>query len=224
MSAPPPAGPMASTLIPASSVAMSRRRARAASLPVKPKPRRTEDAAVGFHHHHVPRQLGQVTIAIAETSAPPFSSLVHSTTRTVRRGRRFNCLHQAQRLPHHHASAAIVGRSGPDVPRVDVAADDDHFVRQLAAAQLADDVGRLGVGQEVRLHDELQAHRRSSIAHALQAGGILGRHRSAQEFAAARRRTATPPCAACEGRRDRPHESASRPRQAPPRATGRTSR
>ena len=185
---------------------MSRRRARAASLPVKPKPRRTEDAAVGFHHHHVARQLGEVPIAIAEAAAAAVLLVgpQHDADRPARP--QIQLLHQAQRLPRHHAAAAIVGRSGADVPGVEVAADDDDFVRQLAAAELADHVGRVGVGQEVRLHRRASGARRAAIAHALQPRGILGRHRGGGNLrlpvgvGAARR------CAACEGRRDRPRE------------------
>ena len=45
----------------------------------------------------------------------------------------------------------VVGRAGADVPRVDVAAEQHDLLRPLAAANLADDVGRLDVGFEVRL-------------------------------------------------------------------------
>ena len=79
-----------------------------------------------------------------------------------------------QRFPRHHASAAIIGRAGADIPRIEVAADDDHFVGPLAAADLADDVGRFGVGLEVSLHLQPHHHFVAAVGHPLQAVGVLG--------------------------------------------------
>ena len=65
-----------------------------------------------------------------------------------------------------------------------MAADDDDFVRQLASAQLADDVVGLRVGIEVRLHRELHADcgrrdpasrwKRSASSAGIAAAGIFG--------------------------------------------------
>ena len=100
-------------------------RARAGSGPVKPKPVGIEDAAVGFEQQRrdsSARPCGRRDSRCRR--AAPFSSFVNSTTRTVRRGRRSELLHQPQRFPRHDAAAAIVARAGADVPRVEVAADD----------------------------------------------------------------------------------------------------
>ena len=65
----------------------------------------------------------------------PFSSLVHSTTRTVRRGRMPELLHQPRRFPRDDAADAVVGRAGADVPRIEVAAEQHDLVRPLAARE-----------------------------------------------------------------------------------------
>ena len=53
-------------------------------------------------------------------------------------------------------------------------ADDDHFVRQLAPADLADDVEGVGVGKEARLHHQLQPDRGAAVHHPLQTRGVYG--------------------------------------------------
>jgi hypothetical protein len=92
----------------------------------------------------------------------------------VRRGRNGAARAQVQRLqqprhlPRDDAAAAVVVRALPHVPRVEVAADEDDLVRLLSAFKLRDDVGRLGVGQEARLHPEAQAGALAAVVHALQ--------------------------------------------------------
>ena len=83
-------------------------------------------------------------------------------------------LHQPQGLPRHHASAAVVGRSGADVPRIEVAADDDDFFRALAAANLGDDVRGVRVGEKPRVHFQAQRDLRAAVLHALESIGVLG--------------------------------------------------
>ena len=57
---------------------------------------------------------------------------------------------QPHRLHHRDAAGAVVGCARPDVPRVDVGAEQDDLLRQLAAAQLADDVCARRVRQRPR--------------------------------------------------------------------------
>ena len=152
MSAPPPPALTWSAAMPVSSVAIALTVSRAASLPVKPNAERPEHAAVRLQHHHVLRQLGAMLIAIGEAAAAAvlFVGEQHHAHGAPRP--QVQLLHDPQRFPRHHAAAAIVGRAGADVPRVEMAADDDDFVRLLAAADFADDVRRFRVGVEMRLH------------------------------------------------------------------------
>ena len=56
-----------------------------------------------------------------------------------------------------------------------MAADDDDLVRKLATSKLADDVCRVRVRQEMRLHPEANACWSAAVLHALQPFGILVR-------------------------------------------------
>ena len=188
MSAPPPLGPMASVWMPASSVAMSRTRARARFGAAETEPRRAEHAAVGFQHHHVIGELGEVLVAVRLAAAPAVLLVGPQHDADGAPRAEVQLLHQPQRFPRRDAPAAIVGRPRADVPRIEVPADDDHFVRQLAAADLADDVRGVGVGEEARLHHQLQPDRRSAIHHPLQTRGVLGRHGGGRESSAGRPR------------------------------------
>ena len=169
---------------------------------------RPEHAAVGLQHHHVLAELGAMLIAVGEPAAAAVLLVgpQHDAHRPPRT--QVQLLHDPQRLPRHHAAAAIVGRAGADVPRVEVAADDDDFVRLLASADLADDVGRLGVGLEVRLHLQPHDDPAAAIRHALQPIGVLGRNRRGRNLLRVARRTAARRCAACAGRRCRRRGSA----------------
>ena len=84
-------------------------------------------------------------------------------------------LHQPQRFPRHDAAAAVVGRAGADVPRIEVTAHDDDLIRPFPAADLADDVGGIGIGQELGLHLQADANLRAAVLHPLQALGVLDR-------------------------------------------------
>ena len=70
---------------------------------------------------------------------------------------------------------------------------------RLAAADLADDVEGVGVGQEPRLHPQPQADPGAAVLHPLQPLGVLGRHRRGRESSAARRRSGARRCAASAG-------------------------
>ena len=114
-----------------------------------------------------------VAIGEAAASAVLLVGPQHDADRPARP--QIQLLHDAQRFPRHDAAAAIVGRAGADVPRVEVAADDDDFVGFFASANLADDVGRLGVGVEMRLHLQPDDDRVAAVGHALQPVGVFGR-------------------------------------------------
>ena len=83
-------------------------------------------------------------------------------------------LHDPQRFPGHDAPSAIVGRTRADVPRIEVAADDDDLVRPLAAADLADHVRRFHVAFHVRVHAEVHDDGTAAFGHPLQPIGIFG--------------------------------------------------
>ena len=149
MSAPPPLGPIVSGLDAGEQRRDVTHAGAARFGAAEPEPRRTEDAAVGLQHHHVLCQVRQVPIAVRRTAASAVLLVgpQHDADRAPRA--EVQLLHQAQGFPRRDAPAAIVGRSRADVPRIEVPADDDHFVGQLAAANLADDVRRVGVGEEL---------------------------------------------------------------------------
>ena len=63
-----------------------------------------------------------------------------------------------------------------------MAADDDDLVGTLAPADLADDVGRVGVGQELGLHLQPDPDLRAAVLHALQPLGVLGRDRRRRDL------------------------------------------
>ena len=56
------------------------------------------------------------------------------------------------------AARRVVDRAGAEVPRVEVRAEQDDLLRPLAAGDLADDVGRLGVRQRPAPEREAHAH------------------------------------------------------------------
>ena len=58
-----------------------------------------------------------------------------------------------------------------------MAADDDDFVWPLAPADFADDVRRVGIGKELRLHLQAEPDRRAAFCHALETFGVFGRDR-----------------------------------------------
>ena len=178
-----------------------RARGRAAG---EPEARRAEDAAVGLEHHHVVGELRPVALEVGASAgeAVLFVGEEHDAHRAARP--QVELLHQPQRFPRHDAAAAVVCRAGADVPGIEVAADDDDFVGPLAAADLADDVRRVGIGQELGLHLQADADLRAAVLHALQALGVLDRDRGRRESAARRRRSAASRCAACAGPAGRP--------------------
>ncbi len=56
-----------------------------------------------------------------------------------------------------------------------MSADHHDFVGAFATADLGDDVGRVGVGKELRVHFQPDAHFRAPVLHALEALGVLDR-------------------------------------------------
>src|SRR6185295_18552109 len=86
-------------------------------------------------------------------------------------------LHDAERFPRHHASAAIVGRTGPDVPRVEVTADDDDFLGTFAPADLGDDIGGLDVRLDVPLHPQPHDYAIAAGGHAIEGVGVFAADR-----------------------------------------------
>ena len=84
----------------------------------------------------------------------------------VRRGTRPARAQQAQRLHDRDAAGAVVGRALAHVPGVDVRAEQHDLVRQLATAQLADDVGARRVRQRARPERELDLDRSARASRA----------------------------------------------------------
>ena len=190
MSAPPPAAPI---VLAPSDVEQARDgrhgRARARPVPVKPKPAGSKTPPSDSSMHDVIGELGLVRDR-GSPLPPRIAVLLVGEEHDAHRAARpqVELLHQPHRLPRHDAAAAVVGRARADVPRVEVAADDDDLVRQLAAAHLADDVVR-----------------------------DWRRDRSALPSRASRGRARRGPAAAASGRRPRPESpppesSARRPR------------
>ena len=182
MSAPSPAGPMRSAWMPRSSVAISLNGARGVRSR-ESKAGRAEHAGVRFEHQHVAGELILVSIAVGQRAQT--SVLLVRPQHDAKRAARpqVQLLHEAERFPRHDAPPAVVGRAGADVPGIEVPADDDHFVRSFAAADFADDVERVGVGQEPGLHLQAEATRvpqscircrRSASSVVMAAAGICG--------------------------------------------------
>src|SRR5204862_1185387 len=97
---------------------------------------RPEHAAVGLEHQHVIGQLTAIAFEIAQPAAAAVL-LVGPQDDPQRAPRpQVQLLHQPQRLPAHHAPAAIVGRAAADVPGIEVAADNHDFLGPLTAADL----------------------------------------------------------------------------------------
>src|ERR1019366_6048970 len=61
-------------------------------------------------------------------------------------------LHEGHGLEAGDDGSAIVLRALADVPGIEVAAQDDHFLGMLPAGDLADDVAAIGVGGHLRAH------------------------------------------------------------------------
>ncbi len=173
MSAPPPDAAMCVALMGTSSVAIAVTCARAVSLRAQSEPDRREDARVGLQHQHVPGQIGAVAIAVVEpaTQAVLLVGEQHDADRPPRP--EVQLLQQTRHFPRRHRAAAVVGRAGADVPRVEVAADDDDLFGLLAPADFGDHVGRIRVGQHLGAHRQLETQVLAARGHARQAVGVL---------------------------------------------------
>ena len=200
---------------------MSRDRARAASLPVKPNPvgRKTpsripassRDSAAGRGSDRGSRGR----------RAAPFSSFVHSTTRTVRRGRRFSFFirrsasHVTTHPPPSSVDPVPTSHESKWPPMTTTSSGSSR--PRSSPTTLAESAS----GRKCASISSCRRDGRAAVLHALQPVGILGRHRGGRNLRLRRRRSAARRCAACAGRRDRPRGPAPRPRRAPRRATGR---
>ena len=136
-------------------------------------------AQVRFNHQHVPVKRGLMPRPVVESAAQAVFFIgvehdPHGPSRT-----KVQLLQQTGRFPRGDASAGVVAGAGAHIPRVEVARHDDDLVGSLASAQLGDDVGRIGVRLEMRLH--LQAHAKTLAA------GCLARE-SLRVFSRDRRR------------------------------------
>ena len=65
---------------------------------------------------------------------------------------------QPERFHGDGHSGAVVDGSGPQVPRVQVASNDHHFLRTRSPANLRQDVGRLRIRQELTGQGHPDAH------------------------------------------------------------------
>src|SRR5205814_8573996 len=140
----------------------------------EPDSLRSEDAAVGLEHEHMPRELAAMLLAVRQPAASAVLLVrpEHDAHRSPRP--QVQLLHDPQRLPRDDAASAVVGGAGADVPRVEVAADDDDLLGLLASADLADNVRRRNVWLEMRLHRQTHDDAIAAVGHALQTIGVLG--------------------------------------------------
>ena len=90
--------------------------------------------------------------------------------------------HQPRSLPRGEATAAVVHRPLANIPRVDVAADDDDLLRLLRSGNLRNDVVRNAVGQSACLHLEPHAERLAAGLHPREHVGVLQRERGVRDF------------------------------------------
>ena len=90
--------------------------------------------------------------------------------------------YQPRRLPRSKTAAAIVHCPLANVPRVDVAADNDDLLWLLCAGNLRDDVPRNAVGQHTRLHLESHSDRLTAGRHARKHVGVLKRDCGMRDF------------------------------------------
>jgi hypothetical protein len=100
----------------------------------------------------------------------------------VRRGDQAELDQQSRRVHRHDAAAAVIGAAVADVPGVDVAADDDDLVGQLAAADLCDRVAADGVGQQPGAERELHGDLLAAGDEAGEQLGVLERQRGRGEL------------------------------------------
>ena len=90
--------------------------------------------------------------------------------------------HQPRSLPRGEATAAVVHRPLANIPRVDVAADDDDLLRLLRSGDLRNDVPRNAIGQRACLHLEPHAERLAAGLHPREHVGVLQRERGMRDF------------------------------------------
>ena len=132
------------------------RRGRGAGVPGKTE--RPAGSAVGFERGGVLRELRRVRCRI-RLAARQAVLLVreedeaHRPARPRREGRDL-----PRGLDDDAAARSVVDGSAPEVPGVEVRAEDDDFVRRLAARDLSDHVGRFGVGPHAAGEREPHPH------------------------------------------------------------------
>ena len=116
--------------------------------PRKPEAGWLEHAAVRLEHEDVVGQLVAIALPVIGAAAQAVFLVGEQDDADGAPGSEPQLFHEAQRFPAHDTPAAVVGGAGPDVPGVEVAADDDDLVGQLASADLSDQVEGVGVGKE----------------------------------------------------------------------------
>src|SRR5882672_8342485 len=153
MSAPPPPEIVSARLSGESSDVMSRIMLRAERLPENPK-------RAGSNTPESASSANTWLVAVAAYrsayAAAPLVRPQHQADRAPRLDAEL--LPQPERFPRDDAADAVVGRAGPDVPRIEMAAEHDDLLGPLAPANLGDDVGRLGVAFAAPLEVEVHAH------------------------------------------------------------------
>ena len=144
---------------------------RAGSGPVKPKPAGST-TRIGLHQQDVIGQLRLMRVAIAVAATQPVFLVREEDDANGPPGLQTELLHHPG-LPGRDAAAAVVARARADVPRIEVPSDQHDLLRQLSAAQLADDVGRLAV-RLGRFHREPDPNGDTAILETLKPVGVFG--------------------------------------------------
>ena len=149
---------------------------RPATLPENPSDAGREHARVRLDREHVVRGLVRVFGAVGRGAvhAVLFVRPQHQPHGAARPDAEL--LHEAQRLPRHDAAGAVVRSTGAHVPRVEVAADEHHLLRPLAADDLADHVRRRHLAFHAPARDEPHAHAPAGVGEPHDPVGVLGGH------------------------------------------------
>src|SRR6185437_13419849 len=89
---------------------------------------------------------------------------------------------QSHCFPGDNDSAAVILCALAHIPRIQVSAKQDDFLRLLRTLDLSDNVCRLGVGQKFGFHFKPQRRPLTAIIHSLQQLRAFDRNRSGGNF------------------------------------------
>jgi hypothetical protein len=89
--------------------------------------------------------------------------------------------HQARGLPRDDAAYGIIRRTGTNVPRIEMAAEQHNFLRSFSAPNLSDDIGRRHIRLRMRIHREPNTHGDISRQKACDPVRVLGSNRRGRD-------------------------------------------